>query len=143
MFTLQGHGCAYGRRLFFSIAYNKEPLEEKERIRIKLESAINRLKTEDILSLLMRMDDKLSRGYLLYELGLRKFQADQPEEALKVFSEYIEKFPGHENLEQAKEFITLINQRLAFNRYDIGCLLPLSGSYVVLDSEHYEELNWR
>ena len=114
---------------FINIAYNKAPSEEKERIRVKLESAISRLKTEDILSLLMRMDDKLPRGYLLYQLGLRKFQADQPEEALKVFSEYIKKFPGHENQEQAREFIALINQRLAFNRYDIGCLLPLSGSH--------------
>ncbi len=83
------------------------------------------------MSLLMRMDDKLPRGYLLYQLGLRKFQADQPEEALKVFSEYIKKFPGHENQEQAREFIALIHQRLAFNRNDIGCLLPLSGTYAV------------
>jgi ABC-type branched-subunit amino acid transport system substrate-binding protein len=116
---------------FINIAYNKSPSEEKERIRVKLESAISRLKTEDILSLLMRMDDKLPRGYLLYQLGLRKFQADQPAESLKVFSEYIKKFPGHENQEQAREFIALINQRLAFNRFDIGCLLPLSGSHAV------------
>ena len=114
---------------FINISYNKAPSEEKEHIREKLKSAINRLKTEDILSLLMRMDDKLPRGYLLYQLGLRKFQADQPEEALKFFSEYIDKFPGHENQDQAREFITLINQRFAFNRYDIGCLLPLSGSH--------------
>ena len=114
---------------FISIAYNKAPLEEKERIRIKLESTIDQLKTEDILSLLMRMDKKLPRGYLFYQLGVRKFEADQLEEALKVFSKYIEDFPEHEKQEQAKEFITMINQRLAFNRYDIGCLLPLSGSY--------------
>ena len=50
---------------------------------------------------------------------------------MKVFSEYIKKFPGHENQEQAREFIALIHQRLAFNRYDIGCLLPLSGTYAV------------
>jgi ABC-type branched-subunit amino acid transport system substrate-binding protein len=114
---------------FINIAYNKSPSEEKERIRVKLESAISRLKTEDILSLLMRMDDKLPRGFLLYQLGFRKFQTDQPEEALKVFSEYIKKFPRHENQEQAREFVALINQRLEFNRYDIGCLLPLSGSH--------------
>ncbi len=116
---------------FINIAYHKAPSTEKERIRVKLKSAISRLKTEDILSLLMRMDDKLPRGYLLYQLGLRKFQADQPEEALKVFSEYIKKFPGHENQEQARQFIALIHQRLAFKRNDIGCLLPLSGTYAV------------
>jgi len=114
---------------FINIAYNKAPSEEKERIRVKLETAIKSLKTEDILSLLMRMDDKLPRGYLLYQLGLRKFQADQPAEALKVFSEYIKKFPGHQNQEEAREFIALINQRLEFNRNDIGCLLPLSGTH--------------
>jgi branched-chain amino acid transport system substrate-binding protein len=114
---------------FINIAYNKSPSGEKEHIRSKLKFAIKQLKTEDILSLLMRRDDKLPRGYLLYQLGLRKFHADQPEEALKAFSEYIKKFPGHENQEQAREYITLINQRLSFNRNDIGCLLPLSGSH--------------
>jgi len=114
---------------FINIAYNNAPSEEKKHIREKLKSAISQLKTEDILSLLMRMDDKLPRGYLLYQLGLLKFQADQPAEALKVFTEYIKKFPGHENQEQAREFIALINQRLEFNRNDIGCLLPLSGTY--------------
>ena len=116
---------------FINIAYNKAPSEEKEHIRVKLKSAIDRLKTEDIFSLLVRMDDKLPRGYLLYQLGLRKLQADQPEEALKVFSEYINEFPGHENQDQARKFIALINQRLAFNRNDIGCLLPLSGTHAV------------
>jgi ABC-type branched-subunit amino acid transport system substrate-binding protein len=127
--TYMAMGAPMDAIYFINIAYNKSPSEEKEGIRVKLESAISRLKTEDILSLLMRMDDKLPRGYLLYQLGLRKFQADQPEEALTVFSEYIKKFPRHENQEQAREFIALINQRLAFNRYDIGCLLPLSGSH--------------
>ena len=127
--TYMAMGAPMDAIYFINIAYNKAPSEEKERIRVKLETAIKSLKTEDILSLLMRMDDKLPRGYLLYQLGLRKFQADQPEEALKVFSEYIKKFPGHENQEQAREFIALINQRLEFNRNDIGCLLPLSGSH--------------
>jgi TolA-binding protein len=127
--TYMAMGAPMDAVYFINIAYNKAPSEEKERIRVKLETFISRLKTEDILSLLMRMDDKLPRGYLLYQLGLRKFQADQSEEALKVFSEYIKKFPKHENHEQAREFIALINQRLAFNRYDIGCLLPLSGSH--------------
>jgi len=127
--TYMAMGAPMDAIYFINIAYNKAPSEEKEHISEKLETAISRLKTEDILSLLMRMDDKLPRGYLLYQLGLRKFQADQSEEALKVFSEYIKKFPGHENQEQAEEFIALIKQRLAFNRYDIGCLLPLSGSH--------------
>jgi len=127
--TYMAMGAPMDAIYFINIAYNKAPLEEKEHIREKLKSAIKSLKTEDILSLLMRMDDKLPRGYLLYQLGRRKFQADQLDEALKVFTEYIKKFPEHENQEQAKEFITLINQRLAFNRYDIGCLLPLSGTH--------------
>jgi len=127
--TYMAMGAPMDAIYFINIAYNKAPSEEKERIRKKLKSAINRLKTEDILSLLMRMDDKLPQGYLLYQLGLRKFEADQPEEALKVFTEYINKFPRHENQDQAREFIAMINQRFAFNRYDIGCLLPLSGSH--------------
>jgi len=127
--TYMAMGAPMDAIYFINIAHNKAPSEEKEGIRVKLESAIGRLNTEDILSLLMRMDDKLPRASLLYHLGIRKLEADQPEEALKVFSEYIKKFPRHENQEQAGEFIALINQRLAFNRNDIGCLLPLSGSH--------------
>jgi ABC-type branched-subunit amino acid transport system substrate-binding protein len=110
-------------------AYHIAPSEEKEGIRVKLKSAISRLETGDILFLLTRTDEKLPRGYLLYQLGLRKYQADQPEEALEVFSEYVKEYPEHENQEQAGEYIALINQRFDFNRNDIGCLLPLSGTH--------------
>jgi ABC-type branched-subunit amino acid transport system substrate-binding protein/TolA-binding protein len=127
--TYMAIGASMDAIYFINIAYNKAPSEEKDRICTKLKSAIRQLKTEDILSLLMRMDDKLPRGYLLYQLGLRKFQEDQPKEALKVFSDYIKKYPGHENQKQAEEFISLIKQHLAFHRNDIGCLLPLSGSH--------------
>ena len=110
-------------------AYHIAPPEEKEHIRVKLKSAIDRLEIKDILFLLPRMDEKLPRGYLLYQLGVRRFQAGESDEAMKVFSEFIQNFPDHENQEQARKFIGLIHQRLAFNRNDIGCLLPLSGTY--------------
>ena len=127
--TYMAMGAPMDAIYFINVSYKKAPSEEKERVRSKLNSAIKQLKTEDILSLLMRKDEKLPKNYLLYQLGLRKFQAGQPEEALKIFSEYLKKFPGHENQEQAMELITLINQGLVFNRNDIGCLLPLSGSH--------------
>jgi branched-chain amino acid transport system substrate-binding protein len=110
-------------------AYYIAPPEEKEQIRVKLKSAIDRLETKDILFLLTRMDEKLPRGYLLYQMGVRRFQAGRSEEAMKVFSEFIQNFPDHENQAQAREFIASIQQRLGFNRNDIGCLLPISGTY--------------
>jgi TolA-binding protein len=114
---------------FYQIAYQNARSSEEKNILFKLKTVVSQLSTEDTLSLLMRLDDEFLRSYLLYQLGVNRFENQNYKEASKIFSEFIENFPDHEKANQAKNLIEEINQKFAFKRRLIGVLLPLSGSY--------------
>jgi ABC-type branched-subunit amino acid transport system substrate-binding protein len=114
---------------FYRIAYQKARSSEEKNILFKLKTVVSQLSTEDTLSLLMRLDDEFLRSYLLYQLGVNRYENQNYKEASKIFSEFIENFPDHEKANQAKNLIEEINQKFAFKRRLIGGLLPLSGPY--------------
>jgi len=114
---------------FYTIAFQKAKSLEKELIIKKLKIAVNHLSEENIISLLLKVGDKFPRSYLIYQLGIKKFEEQKFKEALKIFLNYVEEFPKSENINQAKNLIERINQIFAFDPHTIGCILPLSGSY--------------
>jgi len=116
---------------FYHIAYRNAQTQEERRILLKLKAVISQLSTEDLLSLLLRVENKFLRSYLMYRLGALRYEKQNYKDALKIFSEFIENYPDHGNAKEAKTLIEEINQRSAFNRRSIGCLLPLSGSYEI------------
>jgi ABC-type branched-subunit amino acid transport system substrate-binding protein len=115
--------------LFYYFAYQKASAPKEENILFKLNTVVSQLRTEDILSLLLRIDDAFLRSYLMYQLGAIRYEKQNYKEALKVFSEFIENFPDHERAQAAQSLIEEINARFVFKRRQIGCLLPLSGLY--------------
>ena len=96
---------------------------------LKLKEAVRQLSDQDIAFLLKGREERFPAGYLMFQLGIRRAGEEKYDEALRVLSEFIEKFPDHENVQPAKNLITEINQKTIFSRYTIGCLLPLSGPY--------------
>jgi branched-chain amino acid transport system substrate-binding protein len=114
---------------FYHIAYQKAQTPEERHILLKLKAVISQLSTEDILSLLLRLDNKFLKSYLMYQLGVHQYEKQNYQEALKIFSEFIRNFPDHEEAGETKNLIGEINQRFAFKRRLIGCLMPLSGPY--------------
>ncbi len=99
---------------FYAMAYEKAIAYEKskdpgdpvkERIIVKIEDAFRQLCTADIISLLRRLDDKLPMGYFIYRLGRNNFGEEKYEDALTLLSEFVERFPEHENVQQAKSLI--------------------------------------
>ncbi len=106
---------------------SEEP--EKKSINAKLQNAFRQLGSDDAVTLLDRLEDKVTAGYLLYQLGLNKAVEEQYDEAISVLSRFVEKFPSHKNVQQAKSLIAEINKKTVYSRYTIGCLLPLSGPY--------------
>jgi ABC-type branched-subunit amino acid transport system substrate-binding protein len=114
---------------FYHLAYQKAPSLQKNSILLKLEATVGQLSTEDLLSLLMRLDDEFLTSYLLYQLGVHQYENEDYKAASQTFSEFIENFPNHEQSQSAQDRIAEINQRFAFKRRLIGALLPLSGPY--------------
>ena len=104
---------------------------EKDSIIKKLKVTIAGLEHQDIITLFNQVKDNTLKGYLMFQLGLIYTEKEEYDEALKILTAFTEKFPEHENVQQAKRLISLINKRSVYSRYTIGCLLPLSGPYKI------------
>jgi len=113
----------------FTAGYKKSKTPENKLIMEKLKTAIHQLDSQQIVSLLNRMEDPSPAGYLMFELGLKHAKEGKYKNAVSVLSEFIEKFPEHENTQEAVNLIEEFNAQLSYERYTIGCLLPLSGRY--------------
>jgi len=115
----------------YIMALKKSKDMEKDSIVKKLKDAVWELGPEDITTIFNQVEDDVLKGYLMFQLGLNYAEEERYDEALKVLTAFIEKFPEHENLQQAKSLIESINKMSVYSRYTIGCLLPLSGAYEI------------
>ena len=115
----------------YIMALKKSKDMEKDSIVKKLKDAVWELGPEDITTLFNQVEDDVLKGYLMFQLGLNYAEEERYDEALKVLTAFTEKFPEHENIQQAKSLIASINKLSVYSRYTIGCLLPLTGAYEI------------
>ena len=116
---------------YYIMALRKSKDMEKDSIVKKLKDAVWGLEPEDIVNLFSQVKDDVLKGFLMFQVGLNYAEEERYDEALKVLTAFTEKFPEHENTQQAKSLIAAINKRSVYSRYTIGCLLPLSGPYKI------------
>lgn len=102
---------------------------EQEAIDRKIEAAIAQLDTEQIKRLLESGDRHIPRGDLMFQLGLNYAMVDRYDAALEALEDFLFEFPEHKNAFVAQDLVQQIKESALFNRYTIGCLLPLSGPY--------------
>ncbi len=112
-------------------AHDKSNNLERQTVITKLKKTIRLLSSSTIISLLNNMEDNGIRGYLLYQLGRNNIAEDKYEDAIIALTEFISQFPEHEGAQNAKDLIEELNKQSTYNRFSIGCLLPLSGRYKV------------
>jgi ABC-type branched-subunit amino acid transport system substrate-binding protein/predicted negative regulator of RcsB-dependent stress response len=122
-------GCPKDAVNYYAAAYPKARDPGNKVIISKLKDTVRQLSSQDIEFLLKGREESFPAGYLMFQLGINSTGEEKYDEALRVLSEFIEKFPDHENVQQAENLIMEINQKSIFSRYTIGCLLPLSGPY--------------
>jgi ABC-type branched-subunit amino acid transport system substrate-binding protein/predicted negative regulator of RcsB-dependent stress response len=116
---------------YYIMALKKSKDPEKDVVIEKLKAVVRGLGSEDILSLIEQLEDDTPKDYLMFQLGLNYAEEEKYDDALKVLSAFTEKFPRHENIQEAKRLIAAINKKSVYSRYTIGCLLPLSGPYKI------------
>ncbi len=102
---------------------------EQESITQKIKASITQLDSEKILRLIDEMDEEEPRAYLMFQLGLNYAMDEKYDDALIALENFLDRFPEHENTSWAEDLVEQIKQSALFNRYTIGCLLPLSGPY--------------
>ena len=116
---------------YYILAVSQAGAPERETILITLKDALRHLGSEDLVALIDPLKDDFPKGYLMFQLGLNYTEEEKYNKALKVLSDFIEKFPVHENVQQAKSLLASIHKKSVYSRYTIGCLLPLSGPYKI------------
>ncbi len=104
---------------------------EDEAVTVKLQEAIARLDSADIAILVNHPDENLPMDYLMFQLGLNYAMEEQYDDALIILTEFLDNYPEHDNRILVESLIEEIKKNAVFNRYTIGCLLPLSGPYEV------------
>jgi branched-chain amino acid transport system substrate-binding protein len=102
---------------------------EKGAITQKIKESIAQLDSATIIELLKSWQINLPRDYLMFQLGLNYAMEEKYDEALVALQKFINQYPQHENAPLAEDLIKQIKESALFNRYTIGCLLPLSGPY--------------
>jgi len=103
--------------------------QELEAIGEKFKEAIAHLDSEDVAILIKHPDESLPMDFLLFQLGLNYAMEEKYDDALTILNQFIEKYPENENRNLAQSLIDEIKKNAFFQRYTIGCLLPLSGPY--------------
>ncbi len=116
---------------YYILAIGQAEAPEKEPLLITLKDALRHLGSADLVSLIAPLKDDVPKGYLMFQLGLNYTEEEKYNDALTVLSAFIEKFPVHENVPQAKNLLASIHKKSVYSRYTIGCLLPLSGPYKI------------
>ncbi|MFC1516033.1 ABC transporter substrate-binding protein [Thermodesulfobacteriota bacterium] len=105
---------------------------EKKKIAVKLKEAIRQMGSADIITLLEQLEkDEMIAALLLFQLGLNKADEEKYDDAISIFSEFVERFPDQENVQQAKRLIEDLKKKSIYSRYTLGCILPLSGPYKI------------
>jgi ABC-type branched-subunit amino acid transport system substrate-binding protein len=114
---------------FYVRAREVAPDHDRAALSAKLKEAIARLDSADIADLLAHPEEGLPLDYLLFQLGLNYAMEEKYEAALRTLKEFTDRYPENENRTLVDSLIAEIEKNAVFERYTIGCLLPLSGPY--------------
>ena len=114
---------------YYLEARQRATVFEQESINQKIKASITQLDSEKISGLIDEIDEEEPRAFLMFQLGLSYAMAEKYDDALIALENFLDRFPEHENTSWAEDLLEQIKQSALFNRYTIGCLLPLSGPY--------------
>jgi branched-chain amino acid transport system substrate-binding protein len=113
----------------YAIALKIASESERHSILEKIKLGIDRVPFDTLNSLLNEMDDTFPKGHIMYEIGMNQFEVGNHAGALSILNEFINNFPTHNKVPQAKNLIDTIQKQVNEGQYTIGVLLPLSGKY--------------
>ncbi|MGB9498494.1 MAG: ABC transporter substrate-binding protein [Dissulfuribacterales bacterium] len=113
----------------FLNAYGKARSADRQKVISRLKAAISLMSPSDISLELETLNGQFPSGYLMYQQGLIYMNDGRLDDAVVSFSDFVDKFPDHEDAETAKQLIADLESSVLYDRNIIGCILPLSGKY--------------
>jgi branched-chain amino acid transport system substrate-binding protein len=113
-------------------AWNTAPEADSQTAWAKLKGAVNQLGADDLQQLVSEVGGGPVKGLLLYRLGMAYIMEEKYDDALKVLSTFVARFPQSPDSRDANNMILSLEARARFTPFTIGCLLPLSGPYAIV-----------
>ncbi len=114
---------------FFALAYPLAPEENRPLLADKMGNAASFLQDDDIELLMGQITERPAAGYLAFQQGLNEAGEGAYDDAVWLLTRFQEDFADHPQAALAEELVAQLADKVAFDRYTIGCLLPLSGPY--------------
>ncbi len=124
-----GLGNAESAVRLYTMAYTRAPESGRDAILKKVREGIARIPAEDLEYLSKELPDSFPKGYIMYQLGLKKLEEGSYFEAQRALTDFARAFPGHPAASEALERVESIRSKAEEQRFTIGCLLPLSGKF--------------
>ena len=115
----------------FLQVYAASKNQEKETAINKLNESVAMLSPEETESILTQTTDPALRAYFMPRLGMKYAEEGDYENALNRLTEFVTEFPDNRHTPEILDLIEEYKEQAVYERYTIGCLLPLSGRYEV------------
>ena len=103
--------------------------QQRAEVARTLQQVLPRLSLAELQSLLGSQKDDFTRSALMVRLGEFYLEQERYDEAMAVFEQFLEAYPGHPEAARVREQVAALQGKAGVDRYAMGCLLPLSGPY--------------
>jgi len=116
---------------FYTLAIGYAPPMHQATLKEKMKTAVAMLPEDQINLLLGQVSDEEVVGYLIFQQAVNLAGASAYDDAVWQLTRFLERFPDHEYAPQAQALVEQLADKVAYDRYALGCLLPLSGPYKI------------
>jgi len=110
-------------------AFQVAKANEKNKVISRLKTVVSLMHASDLSNELAKLEGRSPGGYLMYQIGIHYMEEGYLGDAVATFSSFLENYPHHENVGQAKKLIADLESSALTDRHLIGCLLPMTGKY--------------
>jgi len=104
--------------------------KEKTVLMAEIESLLSETPVQVIQEFIEIKNINIPRSLLLYWLGLKYALEDNSVKAREIFETFLFEYPDHPYYRETAEFVKVLKNSI-FDKYTIGCLLPLTGKYAI------------
>jgi len=114
---------------FYALAAGVAPSLHQAALKEKMKTAVAMLQEDQIELLMEQVRDDETMGYLAFQQAVNMAGASAYDDAVWQLTVFLERFPDHELASPARDLMAQLADKVAYDRYALGCLLPLSGPY--------------
>jgi branched-chain amino acid transport system substrate-binding protein len=114
---------------FYDLAMTVAPPMHRPALEEKVAAAVPMLQDDQIDLLLDQVHDETVVGYLTFQQAVNMAGKAYYDDAVWLLQTFLARFPNHPVAPQARELESQLSDKVAYDRYALGCLLPLSGPY--------------